>query len=94
MYDLSQRGKSAEFINRRIKYIAQVDHGGIAGLYEHLNGRAPTSADLKAFNLFLKRGDGGWNFLYLLQEKTRFKGVNLSDLFNVDINNAQLFGDE
>ena len=59
MYDLSQRGKSAEFINRRVKYIAQVDYGGIAGLYEHLNGRTPTSDELKAFNLFLKRGDGG-----------------------------------
>lgn len=92
MFDIESQ--NMEFMARRVRYISQADYGGDKGFYEHLYGRPPTEQELATFRLFLKRGNGNWTFLYLLTTKTRFKDLTLSDIYNVEINNAELFGDD
>ncbi|UAA39602.1 hypothetical protein KIH87_04380 [Paraneptunicella aestuarii] len=82
---------SSEKIKRRMRYLIQTDYNGVADFYRHLYGNETHEGEIRRFEMFLKRGIVNVEFMDLLSQKTKIGEVSLRRLFDVNVDNDELF---
>ncbi|UAA37726.1 hypothetical protein KIH87_13540 [Paraneptunicella aestuarii] len=81
-----------EILKRRIRYLLMTEYdGNVSKFFRHVYPNETDFSGMKRFEFYLKRGQYNHNFFRLLAEKTKLGQVTLARLFDVNINNEDLF---
>ena len=82
-----------ELLKRRIEYLLQTEYdGNLSRMYRHMYPEDVEFNNLKKFEVYLKHGQYNHNFFRRLAEKTKVGEVTLRRLFDLEVNNEELFG--
>lgn len=82
-----------ELLKRRLLYLLQTEYdGNYSKLYRHMYPDDVEFKRLEKFEFYLKRGKYNQEFIRKLAENTKVGEVTLRRLFDVNVNNDELFG--
>ncbi|UAA38350.1 hypothetical protein KIH87_16935 [Paraneptunicella aestuarii] len=81
-----------EILKRRLRYLLMTEYdGNISKFYRKMYPQDVELNGIARFEFYLKRGQYNHNFFRLLAEKTKVGEVPLRRLFDLDVNNEDLF---
>ena len=83
-----------QLVARRLRYLIQTQYGGsYRRFHEQVKGKILNETELRLFKRFIDFGNMSDDFYRILSRKTKIGQVTFSRFFDLDVNNAELFGD-
>lgn len=81
-----------ELLKRRVRYLLQTEYdGNYSKMYRKMYPDDVELENLGKFEFYVKRGQYNHNFFRKLAENTKIGEVTLRRLFDLDVNNEELF---